>query len=318
MKVVVLDGYAANPGDLSWEGFRDFGELTVYDRTLPQEAAKRIGDAEIVLTNKVAFDEDLFSKCPNLKYIGIMATGYNIIDIDAAARRGVTVCNVPGYSTDSVAQEVFAFMLNFSNSVAKHSDSVHAGEWQNSRDFSYQVAPVFELAGKTLGVVGYGAIGRRSAEIGRAFGMRVLAYSRHLSQADCPDGVVCADLDTLFAKSDFITLHCPLNDESRGMIGTKNINKMKDGVYIINTARGGLVNEAELAAALQSKKVAGAGVDVALHEPINGDSPLLSAPNCVITPHIAWATYEARVRLMKVLYDNMSAFVAGKPINKVN
>lgn len=317
MKIVVLDGYCANPGDMSWERFKEFGEVEVYERTPADKAAQRIGDAEAALTNKVAFDETLLSQTKNLKYIGIMATGYNIIDIEAANRHGVAVCNVPGYSTNSVAQEVFAFILQFANNTARYSDWVYSGGWQNCEDFSRLVVPVFELAGKTIGIIGYGAIGRRVAEIAAAFGMRVLAFSRSLNSDNCPNGVIPATVETILRESDFVTLHCPLNPQSSGMINRQSLSLMKRSAYLINTARGGLVDEAALCEALNSGAIAGAGLDVVSAEPIDARNPLLLAKNCVITPHVAWATTEARCRLMDALYENLRAFLSGSPINRV-
>lgn len=318
IKIVVLDGYAANPGDLSWDSFRQFGELTVYDRTSSSEAAERIGDATIVITNKIVFDEALFASCKNLKCITLLATGYNNIDLDAARRHGVAVCNVPGYSTDSVAQLVFGFVLENACRVAAHSDWVHSGGWQSSPDFSRFIQPINELSQKTFGVVGYGSIGRRAAAIALAFGMRVVAYGRHLSQSDCADGVTAVPLERLLATSDYISLHCPLNDDSRGMINSQSIAAMKRGAYLINTARGGLVDEAALAAALNDGLLSGAGLDVVSAEPISADNPLLHAKNCTITPHIAWATFEARTRLFEILHRNIQVFLEGGRLNRVD
>ena len=317
-KIIVLDGFAANPGDLSWDRFKQLGELTVYDRTSPDEVADRISDADIVITNKVVFGERLISACPKLKCIAVLATGYNTINLDSARRHGVAVCNVPGYSTDSVAQLVFGFMLDNACRVSLHSDWVHKGGWQQSPDFSHFVLPVTELSGKTLGIVGYGSIGRRAAVIAVAFGMRVLAYGRHLTQADCEDGVESVSLNELYAGSDYISLHCPLNADSEKMINSETIPLIKKGAFLINTARGGLIDEAALASALNSGLLSGAGLDVTTREPINSDSPLLTAKNCVITPHIGWATYEARKRLFGVLYDNLSVFLQGGRQNRVD
>ena len=317
-KIVVLDGFAANPGDLSWDRFKELGELTVYDRTASAEAAARISDADIVITNKVVFDEELISACPRLKCIAVLATGYNTIDLDSARRHGVAVCNVPGYSTDSVAQLVFGFILDNACRVSLHSDWVRRGGWQQSPDFSHFVLPVTELCGKTIGIVGYGSIGRRAAVIALAFGMRVLAYGRHLTDADCGEGVESVSLDRLYAESDYISLHCPLNDDSNKMINSDSLAKIKKGAFLVNTARGGLIDESALAEALNSGHLSGAGLDVVTREPISADSPLLTAKNCVITPHIGWATYEARTRLFGVLYDNLSVFLNGGRQNRVD
>lgn len=317
MKTVVLDGYCANPGDLGWDWLGRFGSCTVYDRTPAAETAGRIGDAEAVLTNKTVIDRAVMANCPGLRYIGVMATGYNVIDLEAARERGIVVTNVPGYSTDSVAQLTFAMMLYFANRVDCFNDWVKQGGWQACPDFSRLVTPIFELAGKTVGIIGFGAIGRRVAEMALAFGMRVLAFSRHLRQADCPEGVEAASVDAILRRSDFVTLHCPLTEETAGIIGRESLHTMKKTAYLINTARGPLIDEAALREALRDGVIAGAAVDVASREPIAADSPLLGAPNLLITPHIAWATAEARARLMQTLQENLAAFAAGQPINRV-
>lgn len=317
MKTVVLDGYCANPGDLGWDWLGRFGSGTVYDRTPAAETAGRIGDAEAVLTNKTVIDRAVMASCPGLRYIGVMATGYNVIDLEAARERGIVVTNVPGYSTDSVAQLTFAMMLYFANRVDCFNDWVKQGGWQACPDFSRLVTPIFELAGKTVGIIGFGAIGRRVAEMALAFGMRVLAFSRHLRQADCPEGVEAASVDAILRRSDFVTLHCPLTEETAGIIGREALHTMKKTAYLINTARGPLIDEAALREALRDGVIAGAAVDVASREPIAADSPLLGAPNLLITPHIAWATAEARARLMQTLQENLAAFAAGQPINRV-
>lgn len=316
MKIVVLDGYASNPGDLSWDAFRAFGELTVYDRTAPEEAIGRIGDAEIVLLNKTPLGKDVFEACPNLQLVSILATGYNIVDIQAARAHGVTVCNVPGYSTGAVAQMTFALLLEITQQVGLHSAAVFAGEWQNNPDFCFWRKPLTELAGKTMGLIGFGAIGQAVGKIALAFGLRLLVTARH--EREVPDGAEFVDLDTLLRKSDVISLHCPLTAENLHMINAPTLAKMKDGAILLNTARGGLLDEQAVADALQSGKLAGFGADVVSGEPIAADNPLLTAPNCFLTPHIAWAPYETRLRLHRISADNIRLFLAGMPQNAVN
>ena len=311
MKIVVLDGYAANPGDISWEPMRALGELIVYERTRPEETEERIGDAEAVLTNKVLITEEIMAKKPNLRYIGVLATGYNVVDIPAAKARGIVVCNIPAYSTPSVAQHVFALLLELCAHVGHHSDAVHAGRWTNSRDFCFWDTPLMELSGKTLGIVGYGRIGQAVERVARAFGMQVRICSGHAQGADV------VPLDTLLRESDVVTLHCPLTKDNAGLMNAETIAKMKDGAILLNTARGGLVNEADVRAALESGKLAGFAADVACAEPIPADSPLLGAPNCVLTPHIAWAPKEARQRLMDIAVANVAAWQAGASQNNV-
>ena len=317
MKIIVLDGYAANPNDLSWQPIADLGELTVYDRTPPELAAARIGDAEAVLTNKVVIDDEVMAACPNLRYIGELATGYNNIDVAAARRRGICVCNIPAYSTDSVAQLTFALLLEICLHVGLHSDSVHAGDWTRCPDFAYWKTPLIELSGRTIGIIGFGRIGRAVGRIAAALGMKVLCYSRHVPSEPLPEGCRLSTLDGIFTQSDVISLHCPLNDDSRGLISRDAIARMKDGVIILNTGRGPLVDEQALADALNAGKVYAAGVDVVSSEPIAADNPLLTAKNCVITPHIGWAPFAARRRLMDIAADNLRAFVSGSPVNAV-
>ena len=311
MKIVVLDGYAANPNDLSWEPMRRLGELTVYERTAPEEVEARIGDAEAVLTNKVVISEEMMAKKPALRYIGVLATGYNVVDIPAAKVRGIIVTNIPAYSTPSVAQHVFALLLELCLHVGHHSDAVHAGRWTNSRDFCFWDTPLVELDGKTMGIIGYGRIGQAVERVARAFGMQVKICSGH---AQGPDVL---PLDALLAGCDVVTLHCPLTKENAGLINRQTIAKMKDGAILINTARGGLVNEADVRAALESGKLGGFAADVACAEPIPADSPLLRAPNCVLTPHIAWAPKEARQRLMDIAVSNLAAWQSGNTVNNV-
>jgi len=312
MKIVILDGYTANPGDLSWAPLEQFGELTVYERTAKEDILARIGDAEIVLTNKTPITRETIQAAPNMKYVGVLATGYNVVDLAAARENNVVVTNIPAYSTDSVAQLVFALLLEICHHVGRHSDSVHAGKWSASRDFAFWDYPLVELAGKTLGIVGYGRIGKKVAEVARAFGMKVIAWTR------TPRDPECVSFDELLARSDVISLHCPLFAETQNLINRETIAKMKDGVILINTSRGPVVNDADLRTALLSGKVAYAGVDVATVEPIPADNPLLGLDNVLITPHIAWATQEARARLVDIAIANVRAFTSGQPVNVVS
>lgn len=316
MKLVILDGYASNPGDVSWEELAAFGELTVYDRTAKDEVVPRIKDAEIVFLNKTPVDAAVFGQCPKLRMIGILATGYNIVDIAAAKAHGVTVCNVPGYSTGAVAQMTFALLLEMTQHVGEHSRAVHAGQWQNCPDFCFWNAPLTELAGKTLGVVGYGAIGQAVGNITQAFGMRLLVTARH--EKPVPEGAEFVTLDELLSRADVVSLHCPQTAENLHMIDAAALAKMKDGAILLNTARGGLIDEQAVADALQSGKLAGYGADVVSKEPIAADNPLLTAPNCCLTPHIAWAPKEARLRLHHIAAENLRAFLDGTPQNVVN
>lgn len=318
MKIVILDGFALNPGDLDWSPLSRFGEVTVYERTgSEEEAIQRIGNAQIVLTNKVPITAAIMDACPSIKLICEQATGYNNIDIAAAAKRGITVCNVPSYSTDSVAQLTFALLLEICHNVGLHNQQVHNGAWCDSPDFCFWSSPLTELSGKTLGIVGLGSIGQAVARIGKAFGMRILAFSRTL-RPECADLAEYVSLDQLLAQSDVVSLHCPLFPETAGMINETSIGKMKDGAMLLNTSRGGLVNEAALAGALRSGKLRAAAVDVVSSEPMTRDNPLLTAPNCYITPHIAWAPLEARIRLMNTLEENIRAWLNGAPQNVVN
>ena len=316
MKIIVLDGHAANPGDISWEPFREFGEVVVYERTPAEQLVERIGDADAVLTNKARIDEGVMAACPNLKYVGELATGYNNIDVQAARRRGVVVTNIPAYSTMDVVQMTFALLLDICLNAARHSAAVHAGKWAACPDFCFWETPLIELAGKTLGIVGFGQIGRAVARVAVAMGMKVLCTSRHRDGA-LPEGCRWATPEEIYAESDVISLHCPLNDDSRGMINRETIARMKDGVILLNTGRGPLIVEQDLADALNAGKVYAAGVDVVSEEPIRADNPLLTARNCVITPHIAWAPIAARQRLMEIAVGNMRAWIGGKPVNNV-
>ena len=319
MQIVVLDGYTENPGDLSWEGLGRFGEVTVYDRTPDDDAEiiRRIGQAEVVFTNKCPLRAAVMDACPNLKYISVLATGYNVVDIQHAAERGIPVSNIPTYGTAAVAQFAIALLLEICHHVAHHSEAVHAGRWEHSADWCFWDCPLIELDGKTLGIIGFGRIGQATGRIATALGMKVLAYDLHQSESGRQIGTY-VDLDTLLTTSDVIALHCPLFPETEGIINRDNIAKMKDGVIILNNSRGPLVVEQDLADALNSGKVAAAGLDVVSTEPIRGDNPLLGAKNCLITPHISWAARASRQRIMDMSADNLRSYVEGAPINVVN
>lgn len=317
MQIVILDGYTLNPGDLSWAAFEKYGQVTVYERTSSELIRKRIGDAEIVLTNKTPLNRELLTDCPHLRYIGVLATGFNIVDTAAAAELGITVTNIPTYGTTAVAQFAFALLLELCHHVAAHAESVKMGEWTASQDFCYWHYPLVELAGKTMGIIGFGRIGQATAKIAVALGMNVLAYDEYQDSKAENEFIHYVQLDDLLAKSDVISLHCPLTERTKGMINRHSIAKMKDGVMIINTSRGPLINEDDLAAALSAGKVAGAGLDVVSVEPIKADNPLMKADNCLITPHIAWAPKESRARLMAIAADNLAHFIDGKAVNRV-
>lgn len=316
MKIVILDAYAANPGDLSWDEFAALGELTVYDRTAQEDAAARIGDAEVVFINKVRLTDEIFAACPNLKLVSILATGYNIVDLAAAKRRGITVCNVPGYSTRAVVQMTFALLLEICQQVGLHSGAVHTGRWQTCQDFCFWDRPLIELDGKTMGIVGYGAIGSAVGTVAQALGMKLLVTARH--EKPVPEGARFVSLPELLAQSDVVSLHCPQTAENARMIDAGALAQMKDGAILLNTARGGLLDEQAVADALRSGKLLAAGMDVVSAEPIRADNPLLTAPNCFLTPHIAWAPLETRRRLQAISAENLRAFLAGKPQNVVN
>lgn len=316
MKIVILDAYAANPGDLSWDEFAALGDLTVYDRTAQEDAAARIGDAEVVFINKVRLTDEIFAACPNLKLVSILATGYNIVDLTAAKRRGITVCNVPGYSTRAVVQMTFALLLEICQQVGLHSGAVHTGRWQTCPDFCFWDRPLIELDGKTMGIVGYGAIGSAVGTVAQAFGMKLLVTARH--ERPVPEGARFVSLPELLAQSDVVSLHCPQTAENARMIDAGALAQMKDGAILLNTARGGLLDEQAVADALRSGKLLAAGMDVVSAEPIRADNPLLTAPNCFLTPHIAWAPLETRRRLQAISAENLRAFLAGKPQNVVN
>jgi glycerate dehydrogenase len=316
MKIVILDGYTLNPGDLSWEGIAELGDCTVYERTAPDKIIERAKDADAVFTNKVVLNGEIVSQLPNLKFIGVLATGYNVVDIRAAKKAGICVTNIPAYSTVSVAQMVFSHILNFAQNVSVHAASVAAGDWQKNADFAYWKTPQTELTGKTLGIIGFGQIGQAVAKIGLAFGMKIIFNNR--SKKNTAIEATQVELETLLSSSDFISINCPLTDENSGFINKTTISKMKPSAFLINTGRGPLINERDLADALNRGKIAGAGLDVLSVEPAAADNPLTTAKNCYITPHIAWATFEARTRLMNIAIANLKAFIAGKPQNVVS
>lgn len=317
MQIVLLDGYASNPGDLTWEPLKAMGEVTVYDRTQPSEVVERAHDAEIIVTNKVTLTRQTLEQLPNLRLICVLATGYNTIDTLAARDLGITVCNVPAYSTDSVAQMVFALILNMTNRVAHYARQTREGRWSAAPDFCYWDLPVSELAGKTLGIVGLGHIGAKVASIAREFGMDVFAFTSKNS-IDLPDYIQKTTLEGLFGVSDILTLHCPLTADTHELINARTLARMKRGALLVNTGRGPLVNEADVAEALASGQLGGYGADVMCSEPPAADNPLFAQPNAFITPHIAWASVEARQRLLNATFDNIRAFLDGHPQNVVN
>ena len=317
MKIVILDGYTANPGDYSRKELKSFGEVEIDDRTSRDEVIARAKDADMVLTNKVVLKGKTLAQLPQLKYIGILATGYNIIDVEETRTRGIVVANVPAYSTDSVAQMTFAHVLNITNRIEHYADQNRKGQWSAAADFCYWDTPLSELAGKTFGIVGLGNIGQKVASIALSFGMRVIALTSKKAE-EMPKGVEKADLEELLTQSDVLSLHCPLTENTREMINRQSLAKMKRGAILVNTGRGPLVNEADVADALAEGRLAGYGSDVMSSEPPKADNPLLKQPNAFITPHIAWATAEARGRLMATAIENAKAFIAGKPQNVVN
>lgn len=318
MKIVVLDGYTVNPGDLTWDGLAQLGELTVYDRTPKELVIERIGDAEAVFSNKTVISEEILTNCPSVRFIGVLATGYNVIDVKAADERGIIVCNIPSYGTDAVSQFTIALLLELCHHIGDHSERVKRGVWTESKDFCFWSHPLVELAGKTMGIIGFGKTGRGTARIAQAMGMKILAYKKGMiPREQLNEGIEQATLEELLSKSDVISLHCPLFQDTRGMINKDTINMMKDGVIIINTARGPLIVEEDLKDALIRGKVAQAAVDVVSSEPIGEDNPLLSAPNVIITPHIAWAPKEARQRLMDIAVENLREYIKGTPVNTV-
>lgn len=317
MNIVVLDGYTLNPGDLDWSGFEAIGELVIYDRTAESEIVERAANADIVLTNKTPLSADTLGQLPKLRYVGVLATGYNIVDVQAAKERGVVVTNVPAYSTHSVAQLVFALVLEFCHRVQRHSDSVLQGDWAGSVDFYYSVSPLVELNGQTLGLIGLGQIGKQTALIAQAMGMKVIATGSGRNVPQPIDGIEWVSLEELLQRADIVSLHCPLTPATHELINAERIAMMKPSAILINTARGGLLNEADVAQALNEGRLAGAGLDVLTIEPPKADNPLLHAQNVIITPHIAWATKEARTRLMAVASSNAQSYVAGQPVNVI-
>ena len=320
MKTVVLDGYTLNPGDLSWDGLKKIGDLIVYDRTDfdPQCVIKAIDNADVVFTNKTPLSKEVLDNVSSIKYIGVLATGYNVVDVVTAKSKGIVVTNIPSYGTAAVAQFTLAMILEMCHHIGAHSEAVKDGEWNRCPDFCFWNYPLIELAGKTLGIIGFGNIGQATAKIAQAFGLNILAFDSYPDSSLESETCKYATLDDLFMKSDFISLHCPLFESTRGIINKSNIDKMKDGVMIINTSRGPLINEQDLSDALNQGKVAGAAVDVVSSEPISNDNPLLKAKNCIITPHIAWAPKESRSRLLNTAVDNLQAFINGTPTNVVN
>ena len=318
MKIVVLDGYTLNPGDISWEGMEAYGDVTVYDRTKAEDVVERIGDAEVVYTNKTPITKETLDACPSVKFIGVLATGYNIVDIEAAKEKGIPVSNIPSYGTAAVSQFAIALLLELCHHIGEHSDAVKAGEWTNNADWCFWKYPLVELAGKTMGIIGFGRIGQDTGRIAQALGMKVLAYDSFRKPELESETCHYADLDTLLAESDVISLHCPLFPSTEGIINKDSIAKMKDGVMIINDSRGPLIVEQDLRDALDSGKVAGAALDVVSTEPIQMDNPLIGAKNVILTPHIAWAPKESRQRLMDIAVDNLKAYVDGAVQNVVN
>ena len=319
MKITVLDGFTENPGDLSWAALEKFGDFTVYDRTprTPSEIIRRIGATEIVITNKCPITREILDACPKIKYISVLATGYNVVDVQSAAEKGIPVSNVPTYGTEAVGQFAIALLLEICSRVAHHSEAVHAGRWESAPDWTFWDYPLIELAGKTMGIIGFGKIGQTTGRIAKAMGMRILATGSRETEA----GRAIAsytDLDTLLRESDVIALHCPLFPSTEGIINRDTIAKMKDGVILINNSRGPLIVEQDLADALNSGKIAGAGLDVVSTEPIRSDNPLLHAKNCLITPHISWAPKEARQRILDCTVQNVRSFMEGAPVNTVN
>ena len=318
MKLVVLDGYTLNPGDLNWEGIKKFGDLEVHDRTQENQIVERCQGAEIIFTNKTPLREPILSQLPDLKYLGVLATGYNVVDVDYAKSRGIAVANVPGYGTASVVQMTFALLLELCQHVQSHSDSVRQGDWAASPDFCYWNYPLIELEGKTIGIIGFGSIGQKVADIATAFGMNIIGFSRTRSDQSHRKNFKWAELNELLKESDVVSVHCPLFPETQGIINKDSLRMMKRTAFFLNTSRGPLMVDQDLADALNEGIIAGAGIDVLSVEPPSADNPLFKAKNCLITPHIAWATKEARSRLMGIAENNLSSFLNQKPINIVN
>lgn len=318
MKIVVLDGYTLNPGDLSWDGLNALGDVVVYDRTPANKTVERIGDAEIIFTNKTVITKEVLDACSSIKFIGVLATGYNVVDVTIAKEKGIPVANIPNYGTTAVAQLTIALLLEICHQIGEHNRSVTNGDWTNCQDWCYWNHPLMELNGKILGIIGFGRIGQNTARIAQALGMKILAYGSSEVEALKSDTLQYVTLDKLLENSDVISLHCPLFESTQGIINKNNIDKMKDGVIIINTARGPLIVEEDLAEALNSGKVYAAALDVVSAEPIKADNPLLTAKNCILTPHIAWAPKETRSRLMNIAVDNLKNYLENTPINIVN
>jgi glycerate dehydrogenase len=318
MKITILDAYTLNPGDLSWKELEAIGETVIFERTSPDLVVERCAGAEIILTNKVPVTREHIDQLDKLKYIGVLATGYNIIDTEAAKSKGIVVTNVPGYSTASVVQLTFALLLELCLRVQRHSDSVMDGKWAASKDFSYHDFPLIELSGKTMGIIGFGTIGQGVADVASAFGMNVIASSRTETDQSHRKNFRWAEQDELFAEADVVSIHCPLTPRTKGLINKENLSKMKPSAFLLNTSRGPVVNERDLADALNNEKIAGAGLDVLAVEPPSGGNTLFGVKNCLITPHIAWATKEARTRLMKEVVSNIRAFIQNDPVNVVN
>ena len=318
MKIVVLDGFTLNPGDLSWDGLMQFGEVVVYDRTPQEMVVERAKDAEVIYTNKTVIDEAVLNELPKLKYIGVLATGYNVVDTETALKKNVVVTNVPGYSTASVAQMTFALMLELTQHAQRHSDAVMSGKWSNSPYYCFWDFPLIELAGKTIGIIGYGNIGAKVGEIATAFGMNIIGSKRVRSDMSHLLNFRWAEIPELLAQSDVVTVHCPLTPETKGIINKETIRLMKKSAFFINASRGPIMVDEDLADALNNDVIAGAGLDVVSIEPPQQGNPLFNAKNCIITPHIAWATIEARGRLMDITVNNLEAFLSGKPVNVVN
>ena len=319
MKIAVLDGYTSNPGDLSWEAFEKLGELTVHDRTTPDEVVSRCAGCEVVLTNKVILNAEIIDLLPDLKYIGVLATGTNVIDLEHASQKGICVTNIPGYSMDSVVQHILAFMLHFSSMVSIHNDAVHQEDWVNSKDFCFTLGTLSELSGSTLGIIGLGTIGRKLARVADAMGMKIIAaHQSSMNRLELSYEVEWLPVDEVFARADFLSLNCPLTPETDRVVNAERLQKMKSSAVLINTGRGPLVDEQALADALNQGIIAGAGLDVLSAEPPSADNPLLTAKNCVITPHVAWASLQARKRLLDIAVDNLSAYLNDDPRNRVN
>jgi glycerate dehydrogenase len=318
MKIVVLDGYTLNPGDLSWDGLKQLGDVTVYDRTPPDKVVERSKGAEVIFTNKTPVGGDMIKQLPGLRFIGVLATGYNIVDVETARQQSVFVANVPGYGPASVAQLTFALLLELCHHVQRHSDSVMEGKWASSPDFCFWDFPLIELAGKTIGIIGFGTIGQKVGDLATAFGMNILAAGRHHTDQSHRKNFKWATVEELLSESDVVSLHCPLSPETKGLINKENLRHMKRTAFLLNTSRGPLLVDEDLAEALNSGVIAGAGLDVLSVEPPPKDNPLFGVKNCLITPHIAWATKEARARLMEMTVANLAAFITGKPVNVVN